>query len=83
MRKKVRQRGMTSLGKLLVDYEIGQRVDIVIDSGVHKGMPHRRYHGKTGIVAGKRGRGIVVDVKLGKATKTLIVRPDHLRPSRG
>ncbi|MFX0107005.1 MAG: 50S ribosomal protein L21e [Candidatus Hodarchaeota archaeon] len=83
MSKKVRQRGISSLSRLLVDYEVGQRVDIVINPSIHKGMPHRRYHGRTGVVMGKRGRGIVVDVKLGRAMKTLIVRPDHLQPSRG
>jgi len=83
MSKRVRTRGIASLNRVLVDYEIGQRVDIVINPSVHKGMPHRRYHGRTGVVAGVRGRGIVVDVKLGNATKTLIVRPDHLQPSRG
>ncbi len=81
--KRVRERGMRPLGHLLVDYEVGQRVDIIIDPSFHKGMPHRRYHGRTGVVTGKRGRGIIVDVALGKATKTLIVRPEHLRPSRG
>jgi large subunit ribosomal protein L21e len=83
MSKNVRQRGISSLSRLLVDYEIGQRVDIVINPSVHKGMPHRRYHGRTGVVLGKRGRGIMVDVKLGNAAKTLIIRPDHLQPSRG
>ena len=81
MSKRVRTRGIASLSRVLVDYEIGQRVDIVINPSVHKGMPHRRYQGRTGVVTGIRGRGIVVDVKLGKATKTLIVRPDHLQPS--
>ncbi|NHI83909.1 MAG: 50S ribosomal protein L21e [Candidatus Thorarchaeota archaeon] len=83
MSKRIRERGMSSLSQLLVDYEIGQRVDIVINPSVHKGMPHRRYHGRTGIVTDMRGRGVVVEVKLGRATKTLIVRPDHLQPSRG
>lgn len=83
MSKRVRERGMSSLSKMLVDYEVGQRVDIVINPSVHKGMPHRRYQGRTGVVAGKRGRGVIVDVKLGNATKTLVIRPDHLQPSRG
>jgi ribosomal protein L21E len=30
-----------------------------------------------------RGRAIVIDVGLGKAIKTLIVRREHLQPSRG
>ncbi|MHA2004643.1 MAG: 50S ribosomal protein L21e [Candidatus Thorarchaeota archaeon] len=83
MSKRVRTRGISSLSRLLVDYEVGQRVDIVINPSVHKGMPHRRYHGRTGVVTGKRGRGIIVDVKLGKMMRTLIIRPDHLQPSRG
>ncbi|MFX1561458.1 MAG: 50S ribosomal protein L21e [Promethearchaeota archaeon] len=83
MSKRVRQRGLSSPSRVLIDYEVGQRVDIVIDSSFHKGMPHRRYHGKTGVVTGLRGRAIMVDVGLGKATKTLIVRREHLQPSRG
>ncbi len=82
MSKKVRTRGISPPGRLLVDYEVGERVDIVIDPSFHKGMPHRRYHGKTGVVTDLRGRGVVVDVKLGKATKTLIIRPQHLRHSK-
>ena len=83
MSKRVRQKGLSSPSKVLVDYEEGQRVDIVIDSGFHRGMPHKRYHGRTGVVTGLRGRAIVVDVNLGKATKTLIIRREHLQPSRG
>ena len=83
MSKRVRTRGLRPVSKVLVDYEVGQRVDIVIDPAVHKGMPHRRYQGRTGVVTAIRGRGIVVDVKLGKATKTLIIRPEHLNPSKG
>ncbi len=83
MSKRVRERGLRPLSHLLVTYEVGQRVDVVIDPSFHKGMPHRRYHGRTGVVVGKRGRAILVDVNIGKATKTLIIRPEHLRPSRG
>jgi len=83
MSKRVRQRGFTSLSKVLIDYEVGQRVDVVINPGFHKGMPHRRYQGRTGVVKGLRGRAIVVDVGLGKAIKTLIIRREHLQPSRG
>jgi large subunit ribosomal protein L21e len=82
MSKNIREKGLGSLSAVLIDYEEGQRVNIVIDPGVHKGMPHRRYHGRTGVVQGIRGRAVVVDVGLGNATKTLIIRPEHLRPSR-
>ncbi len=71
------------MSSLLREYEPGQRVDIVIDPGFHKGMPYRRYHGRTGVVAGMRGRAVIVNVNDGKAIKSLIIRPEHLRPSRG
>lgn len=83
MSKRVRTRGLGPLSTVLIDYDEGDRVNIVIDPAIHKGMPHRRYHGRTGIVTGKRGRAIEVDVKLGNAIKSLIIRPEHLRPSRG
>ncbi len=82
MSKRVRKRGLSPLSAVLIDYEKGQRVNIVINPSVHKGMPHSRYHGLTGIVKGVRGRGIIVDVQVGKATKTLIIRPEHLQPVR-
>ena len=83
MSKRVRQRGLSSPSKVLIDYEVGQRVDIVINPGFHKGMPHRRYQGRTGVCTALRGRALVVDVSLGKAMKTLSIRREHLQPSRG
>ena len=82
MSKRVRTRGLAPVSRVLIDYEIGQSVDIVINPSVHKGMPHRRYHGRTGVVASLRGRAVVVDVKVDRATKTLIIRREHLRPSK-
>ncbi len=79
----MRKRGLSPSSKLLIDYKVGQRVDVVIDPGVHKGMPHRRYQGRTGVVTGLRGRAVVLDVGLGNATKKLIIRREHLQPSRG
>jgi large subunit ribosomal protein L21e len=42
-------------------------------------MPHRRYHGLTGTVIGKRGRCFEVQVKQGNSMKTLIIGREHLR----
>jgi len=83
MSKHVRTRGLRPLTSLLRNYEAGQRVDIVIDPGFHKGMPHRRYQGRTGVVAGTRGRAVIVDVAVGRGMSELIIRPEHLRPSKG
>lgn len=79
-RKKVRKRGLGSIEKYLIDYEINDKVDIISDPSFHKrGFPHSRYHGRTGTIIGQRGRCYLVEVKLGNSKKTLIIGKDHLR----
>jgi large subunit ribosomal protein L21e len=69
-----------SIEKYLIDYEIGDRVDIITDSSQHRrGMPHRRYHGRTGIIIGVRGRCYEVEVSLGNSRKMLIIGREHIR----
>jgi large subunit ribosomal protein L21e len=68
------------LSKLLQEYQPGNRVVIKIDSSVHKGMPHKRFHGRIGTILNKRGRSYVVSVSQGEAVKEIIVRPEHLEP---
>ena len=82
MKKSIRERGaVPRLSRLLYEYEVGDRVHIVIDPAVHKGMPHRRYHGKVGVIVSKRGRAYEVEVYLGDKKKILFIRPEHLRPT--
>jgi len=79
-RKNVRARGLGSIEKHLIDYKINDKVDIITDPSQHKrGMPHRRYHGRTGVIIGKRGRCYEVEIKLGKSKKLLIIGKEHLR----
>lgn len=79
-RKKVRDRGLGSIEMYLEEYEINDKVDIITNPSIHKrGMPHRRYHGRTGVIIGIRGRCYEVEVKLGNAKKMLIVGKEHLR----
>jgi large subunit ribosomal protein L21e len=79
-RKNVRKRGLGSVEKFLIDYKIGDKVDIITDPSQHRrGMPHRRYHGRTGEIIGLRGRCFEVTVKLGNSKKLLIIGREHLR----
>jgi len=78
--RRPRERGKTGLSKILYDYKPGEKVVVKIDPSVHKGMPHRRYHGKIGVIANKRGRSYVIDITQGEAVKEIIVRPEHLKP---
>ncbi len=83
MTKHPRKKGIAPLSRMLINYNPGDRVNIIIDPSVQKGQPHKRFHGLTGVIKGQRGRAYVVDVKVGNKVKTIIVRPDHLVPNRG
>ena len=80
LRKKPRERGKTGLSKILYEYKPNEKVLIKIDSGIHKGMPHRRYQGNIGVITKKKGRAYELSVLQGKKIKTIIVRPEHLEP---
>jgi large subunit ribosomal protein L21e len=80
LRQNPRERGKTGLSKILHSYVAGEKVVVKLDPSVHKGMPHRRYQGKVGVIVNKRGRSYVVNVTQGDAVKEIIVRPEHLEP---
>ena len=64
----------------LREYNVGDRALVIIDPRQHKALPHRRYHGKVGIVKEVGRRSVTLHVKLGEKTKTLITRLDHIKP---
>ena len=76
--KSPRHRGLQPLGRLLIKYKVGDNVIIKVDPAVHKGMPHRRYHGKFGVVSEIRGRAYIIKIKSGDAIKQIIARPEHI-----
>lgn len=80
LKRKPRERGKTGLSKILYEYTPGEKVVVKIDPSVHKAMPHRRYHGRIGVIVNKRGRSYVVNVTQGRAIKEIIVRPEHIMP---
>lgn len=82
LRKHPRERGKIGLSRILRAYQIGDKVTILLDASVHKGMPHRRYHGRSGTIQEKRGKSYVVNVEMGKQTKQIIARPEHINPAR-
>lgn len=79
LRKDVRERGMRPITRRLREYEPGSRVAIKIDSASQKGMPHIRFQGHTGIVAGKQGEAHVVKLVIGGKAKTIVARAEHLK----
>ncbi len=78
--KKPREAGKIGLSRLLYNYKPEEKVCIGIDPSFHRGMPHRRYHGRIGTIVERRGRSYIVEVTSKEKKRTLIVRPEHMRP---
>ena len=78
LQKKPRSRGLSPITRGFQSFENGEKVNIVIDPSIHKGMPHSRFQGLTGVVIGSRGSAYEVSVKVGGKTKTVVSRPEHL-----
>ena len=81
-KRRIRDRGKYSLGRILQKYEVGDVVDIIIDPSVPQAQPHYRFHGKTGKIIETRGRAFIISVKDGNKEKTLITRKEHMRLSK-
>ena len=78
LQKKPRDRGISSITRAIQQFDVGESVNITLDPSVHKGMPHKRFHGSTGKIEGMQGNAYLVGVTDGKKHKTLIVQQDHL-----
>ena len=78
LRKKPRDRGISSITRALQEFEIGENVNVDIDPSAHKGMPHPKFQGFTGKIEGTQGDAYLVGIKEGNKHKTIIVRPEHL-----
>jgi large subunit ribosomal protein L21e len=81
-KKDQRKRGILPITSLIQRFEVGQKVHVVCEPSVQKGMPHRRFHGKTGTVIGQRGRAWLLSIRDGDSEKVVIARPQHLKAQR-
>ncbi|CAI9100975.1 OLC1v1038173C1 [Oldenlandia corymbosa var. corymbosa] len=81
-----RKRGTIPLTTYLRTFKTGQYVDIKVNGAVHKGMPHKYYHGRTGRIwnVTKRAVGVEVNKQVGNRIirKRIHVRVEHVMPSR-
>ena len=82
LRRKPRDRGKNPLGRIMIPYAPGQMVTISINPSIQKGMPHRRYQGRVGMISEKRGRAYVIEVATGKVPRLIIARPEHIQPMK-
>ncbi|TBU07404.1 ribosomal protein L21 [Hamiltosporidium magnivora] len=81
-----RKHGAIRMSKYMTTYKKNDLVDIKVNPAIHKGMPHKFYHGRTGKVVGVNPRSLVVILNKTVGNKqirrTLYVREEHLSKSR-
>ena len=82
LKKDLRKRGIVPVTAVIQQFEVGQKVHVVCEPSIQKGMPNRRFHGKTGTVMGQRGRAWVLSIRDGDKDKVVIARPQHLKAQR-
>ncbi len=80
LRKKKAERSRVFINRVMHPYADGDSVAIVLDGAQQKGMPHRRFQGKTGVISGTQGRAYIITISDGNMQKTIVARPEHLRP---
>ncbi len=76
----LRKKSVRGLSYLLHDYKAGEKVVVDIDPSEHKGMPHRRFQGKVGVVDKVGRRTLVVKVNIGNKEKSVAARLNHVKP---
>ena len=84
--KKFRDHGPIHLSQYLMKVKVGDYVDIFANPSIHKGMPHKGYHGRTGIIFNvtKTSVGVRVNkIVNGRIIeKRIHVRIEHIRKSK-
>jgi len=76
----LRKNFVRGLSYLLYDHKVGDKVVIDIDPSEHKGMPHRRFQGKVGVVEKVGRRALTVKVNIGNKEKSVTARLNHVKP---
>jgi large subunit ribosomal protein L21e len=81
-----REHGNTKLSTYMITYKVGDLVDIKANGSIHKGMPHKYYHGRTAVVynVSPRALGLIVNKRVGNRymEKRINVRIEHVKPSK-
>jgi large subunit ribosomal protein L21e len=84
--KPYKKHGATPFQRYFINYRVGDFVDVIADGSIHRGMPHKCYHGRTGTVYNvtKSSVGVIVNKQHNGRIipKRICVRIDHVRKSR-
>ncbi|KAF8547559.1 hypothetical protein OG21DRAFT_1501510 [Imleria badia] len=81
-----KKHGPVKLSTYLINYRVGDIVDIKANAAQQKGMPHKYYHGRTGIVYNvtPHAVGVIVYKVVGNRyiEKRVNLRVEHIKHSK-
>ncbi|KAI0307964.1 ribosomal protein L21e-domain-containing protein [Multifurca ochricompacta] len=81
-----KEHGPIKISTFLIPYRVGDIVDIKANAAQQKGMPHKFYHGRTGIVYNvtPHAVGVIVNKVVGNRyiEKRVNIRVEHIRHSK-
>ncbi|KAI8143296.1 60S ribosomal protein L21-A [Fennellomyces sp. T-0311] len=84
--RKFREHGAIPLSTYLKTYKVGDIVDIKANAAVQKGMPHKFYHGRTGVIYNvtKSSVGVIINKRVGGRyiEKRVNLRVEHIKHSK-
>ncbi|KAJ3549691.1 hypothetical protein NM688_g5155 [Phlebia brevispora] len=84
-KRKFGEKGQIKLSTYLISYRVGDIVDIKANAAQQRGMPHKYYHGRTGIVYNvtPHAVGVIVFKVVGNRylEKRVNIRVEHIRHS--
>ncbi|KAH9968804.1 ribosomal protein L21e-domain-containing protein [Russula dissimulans] len=85
-KRKFKEHGHVNISHFLISYRVGDIVDIKANAAQQKGMPHKFYHGRTGIVYNvtPHAVGVIVNKIVGNRyiEKRVNIRIEHIRHSK-
>ncbi len=79
LKKSPRNRGKVNINLALQQFKRDDRVQIIQEPAIHKGMPMPKYKNKVGKVIKKQGKAYVIEVKDFNKKKHIIANAIHLR----
>jgi large subunit ribosomal protein L21e len=84
--KPFKTKGHIRIARTLTSFKVGDYVDVKVDGSIHKGMPHKYYHGRTGRVytVNPRSIGVILNKQVRNriVQKKLQIRYEHLSHSK-
>src|SRR3989338_5249056 len=73
-----KMKGKLPVSEFVKKLQMGEKVQLVAQPSVIKGIYFRRFHGRTGVITGMQGSCYLVLIQDGGKEKTLIIAPVHL-----